>query len=92
LDELPEMDRNDTATATATATATTADTILDQMMEQLLCKDIMYEPMKQVASQFPHWLQEHQTILSPTEYERYRRGVCVCVGHLPKKKFFTFLH
>ena len=47
-----------------------ADTILDGMMEQLLCKDIMYEPMKQVASKFPKWLQEHQSVLSPTEYER----------------------
>ena len=49
-----------------------SDAIIDGMMEQLLCKEIMYEPMKQVADQFPRWLQEQQAAqaLLPTEYER----------------------
>jgi Pex19 protein family len=55
-----------------TTTDLAADTILDGMMEQLLSKDIMYEPMIQVATKFPLWLQEHRSTLSTTEYERYR--------------------
>jgi hypothetical protein len=63
-------DHNDTTT-------TSADSILDGMMEQLLCKDIMYEPMKQVASKFPHWLQEQKqkSTLSATEYTRYEERI-----------------
>lgn len=42
--------------------------VLDGMMEQLLSKDLMYEPIKQVAIKFPNWLEQHKTILSPKEY------------------------
>lgn len=37
-----------------------ADAVLNGMMEQLLSKELMYEPMKQVAERFPQWLREHQ--------------------------------
>ena len=62
--------KNNDATTTRMDNDFNTDTILDGMMEQLLCKDIMYEPMKQVALQFPDWLQQQQSILSTTEYER----------------------
>jgi peroxin-19 len=47
------------------------DAVIDGMMEQLLSKDLMYEPMKQVATKFPCWLEERQSTLSPKEYAEY---------------------
>jgi peroxin-19 len=47
------------------------DAVIDGMMEQLLCKDLMYEPMKQVATKFPQWLEEKRSSLSPEEYSMY---------------------
>jgi hypothetical protein len=52
------------------------DAVIDGMMEQLLCKDLMYEPMKQVATKFPQWLEEKRSSLSIEEYSMY---VC-CVS------------
>jgi peroxin-19 len=47
-----------------------ADAMIDGMMEQLMSKDLMYEPMKQVADKFPQWLQERRTVLSLDEYAK----------------------
>lgn len=46
-----------------------ADTVIDGMMEQLLSKDLMYEPIKQVASKFPAWLEESRNYLSEKEFK-----------------------
>ena len=46
------------------------DSIVDGMMEHLLSKDLMYEPMKQVAERFPSWLDEHKHVLSPEQYKQ----------------------
>jgi peroxin-19 len=46
------------------------DAMMDGMMEQLMSKDLMYEPMKEVASRFPRWLQEKKDSLSKEEYEQ----------------------
>ena len=43
------------------------DAIVDGMMEQLLSKDLMYEPMKHVADQFPAWLEGKEDTLSQAE-------------------------
>lgn len=47
-----------------------ADAMIDGMMEQLMSKDLMYEPMKQVTVKFPQWLAERKTVLSADEYEK----------------------
>ena len=47
------------------------DDIVDGMMEQLLSKDLMYEPMKQVADRFPAWLEANKDHLSVEDLERY---------------------
>jgi peroxin-19 len=46
------------------------DAIMDGMMEQLLSKDLMYEPMKQVTDKFPEWLAENKSTLSTEDYEQ----------------------
>mmetsp|Transcript_15455 Transcript_15455/g.35491 ORF Transcript_15455/g.35491 Transcript_15455/m.35491 type:complete len:193 (+) Transcript_15455:3-581(+) len=46
------------------------DALIDGMMEQMLAKELMYEPMKQVAEQFPKWLESNKSSLSETEYQQ----------------------
>lgn len=47
-----------------------ADTVIDGMMEQLMAKDLMYEPIKQFATNFPPWLEERKATMSEEEYAR----------------------
>ena len=60
-----------------------ADAVIDGMMEQLLSKDLMYEPIQQVAERFPQWLQEQQHTLSPTDYAE-RHAQCQCFVDIVK--------
>ncbi|KAL3907110.1 MAG: hypothetical protein SGILL_009004 [Bacillariaceae sp.] len=45
------------------------DSFMDGMMEQLLSKEVMYEPVKQVTEKFPGWLESHKEDLSQEECE-----------------------
>jgi peroxin-19 len=47
-----------------------SDSMIDGMMEQLLSKDLMYEPMKQVTESFPKWLQDNEQKVSTEEYQQ----------------------
>eukprot|EP00753_Platysulcus_tardus_P010764 PLAT3031.1.p1 GENE.PLAT3031.1~~PLAT3031.1.p1 ORF type:complete len:309 (+),score=119.32 PLAT3031.1:44-928(+) len=44
---------------------------MDGMMEQLLSKDVMYLPLKQICEQYPAWLASNEERLSKEEYENY---------------------
>ena len=45
--------------------------VVDGMMKQLLSKEFMYEPMKDICNQFPKWLAENKHHLNDQEYKRY---------------------
>lgn len=45
--------------------------IVDDVMKQLLSKDLMYEPMKEVCTRFPKFLAENKEGMSNEEYEKY---------------------
>lgn len=45
--------------------------VVDGMMRQLLSKELMYEPMKQVCDKYPEWLAMQSEALSKEDYERY---------------------
>ena len=45
--------------------------VVDGMMRQLLSKELMYEPMKQVCEKYPEWLAMQVDALSKEDYERY---------------------
>ncbi|CAI5730459.1 unnamed protein product [Peronospora destructor] len=45
--------------------------LVDGMMQQLLAKDVMYDPMKQICDRYPEWLDEKKPLLSKEDYERY---------------------
>jgi len=48
-----------------------SEEIVEGMMKQLISKEIMYEPIKQVTDKFPHWLARKKNSLSDEEYNRY---------------------
>jgi peroxin-19 len=45
--------------------------VVDGMMRQLLSKELMYEPMKQVCEKYPEWLAVQAEALGKDDYERY---------------------
>ena len=45
--------------------------VVDGIMRQLLSKEIMHEPIKQVVDEFPRWLARKRDALSPEEYQNY---------------------
>ncbi|KAK7246022.1 hypothetical protein RIF29_40879 [Crotalaria pallida] len=47
------------------------ESIVETMMQQLLSKEILHEPMKEIGERYPKWLEEHKNSLSKEEYERY---------------------
>ncbi|OMO59670.1 Zinc finger, U1-type [Corchorus capsularis] len=47
------------------------ESIVETMMQQLLSKDILHEPMKEIGERYPQWLEDHKTSLSKEDYERY---------------------
>lgn len=47
------------------------DSVMASMMKQLLSKEIMYEPIKEITEKYPDWLAENERKLEPAEYEKY---------------------
>uniref|UniRef100_A0A2C9WB08 Uncharacterized protein n=1 Tax=Manihot esculenta TaxID=3983 RepID=A0A2C9WB08_MANES len=47
------------------------ESIVETMMQQLLSKEILHEPMKEIGERYPKWLEEHKASLTTADYERY---------------------
>lgn len=47
--------------------------IMDTMMRQLLSKDVLHEPMKEIGERYPNWLEANKSKLSNDDYNRYSR-------------------
>ncbi|KAJ7952503.1 Peroxisome biogenesis protein 19-2 [Quillaja saponaria] len=47
------------------------ESMVETMMQQLLSKEILHEPMKEIGERYPKWLAEHEATLSKEEFERY---------------------
>jgi len=45
--------------------------LVQGMMQQLLSKDVLYEPMKEMRDKYPAWLRENQSKLPQAEFEKY---------------------
>eukprot|EP01042_Synura_sphagnicola_P003965 gene3965-4978_t len=45
--------------------------VIDGVMRQLLSRDLMYDPIKQVCDKFPEWLALHKDNLVEAEYTTY---------------------
>lgn len=46
-------------------------TILQSFMEELMSKEIMYEPLKDMNRLFPGWIDKHRTSLASEDLRRY---------------------
>lgn len=40
-------------------------------MKQLISKDVLYEPMKEMYEKYPKWLSAHKSTLAPADYQNY---------------------
>ncbi|KAJ4712747.1 Peroxisome biogenesis 19-2-like protein [Melia azedarach] len=47
------------------------ESIVETMMQQLLSKEILHEPMKEIGERYPKWLEDHKASLSKEDYDRY---------------------
>ncbi|XP_073047867.1 peroxisome biogenesis protein 19-2-like isoform X1 [Primulina eburnea] len=47
------------------------ESIVETMMQQLLSKEILHEPMKEIGERYPIWLEENKAKLTDEEYARY---------------------
>jgi peroxin-19 len=66
------------------------NSMLMGMMEQLVNKDILYEPMKELHDNFPDWLEKHKDSTSKEDLERYKTQQSVVkdiVDRFDKKDF-----
>ncbi|KAJ3680543.1 hypothetical protein LUZ60_016821 [Juncus effusus] len=49
------------------------ESIVETMMQQLLSPEILHEPMKEIASKYPTWLESNKPNLSKDEFARYTK-------------------
>jgi peroxin-19 len=60
------------------------------MMEQLTNRDMLYEPMKELNTKYPDWLEQNQSKLPKDEFERFGRQktiVAEIVGKFEEKDY-----
>ncbi|ORY98056.1 Pex19 protein family-domain-containing protein [Syncephalastrum racemosum] len=54
------------------------ENVLEGMMQQLMSKELLYEPMKDLAARYPTWLAENKDKLSQSDYEKYEKQLDLC--------------
>lgn len=47
--------------------------MMDVVMRQLLSKEVLHEPMKEIGARYPDWLESNKSKLSNKDYSRYSR-------------------
>jgi len=47
--------------------------LVDVIMQQLLSKDVLYQPMKDIGARYPEWLQENREKLEAEDVTRYEQ-------------------
>ncbi|KAL7333177.1 Peroxisome chaperone and import receptor, variant 2 [Mucor circinelloides] len=52
--------------------------VLEGMMSQLMSKELLYEPMKDLAQKYPAWLEEHKDTADKADYEKYKQQHVIC--------------
>ncbi|CAN0078768.1 unnamed protein product [Pylaiella littoralis] len=45
--------------------------VMDNIMQQLLSRELMYDPIKQICDTYPEWLATHRDSLPAADYQRY---------------------
>ncbi|CEP07288.1 hypothetical protein [Parasitella parasitica] len=52
--------------------------VLEGMMSQLMSKELLYEPMKDLSQKYPAWLEEHKDTADKSDYEKYKQQHVIC--------------
>jgi len=47
--------------------------LIDSLMQQLLSKEVLYQPMKDIAGKYPEWLQKNKGTLSGEDFAKYSK-------------------
>jgi hypothetical protein len=47
------------------------DSMIEKLMGQMLSKEMLYQPMKDISERYPEWLVKNKSKLSIKEYELY---------------------
>jgi peroxin-19 len=90
---MKEMEQHATIMASQPNDNSEYDSMFNNVMNQLLAKDIMYEPMKQITEAFPKFLQQKKDKLSNEEYQRYVNIPCTSLlFYFSSLVPFSFLH
>ncbi|KAF8839033.1 Pex19 protein [Paxillus ammoniavirescens] len=55
--------------------------VLEAMMGQLMGKDILYEPLKELYDKFPEYLTERSSVISPEDEKRFDAQI-LCIKQL----------
>ncbi|GAA98746.1 uncharacterized protein L969DRAFT_88261 [Mixia osmundae IAM 14324] len=45
---------------------------IESMMGQLMSKDLLYEPLKELSTKYPQWLRDNESKIEASEVQRYR--------------------
>ncbi|KAM0754616.1 Pex19-domain-containing protein [Meredithblackwellia eburnea MCA 4105] len=51
--------------------------MLDEMMDQLMSRELLYEPLKELAQKYPDYLTSNASTLSTEDKDRYQRQLVV---------------
>ncbi|KAI9007976.1 Pex19 protein [Phycomyces nitens] len=54
------------------------ENVLEGMMQQLMSKEMLYEPIRDLAKKYPSWLEENKTKLEKADYQKYSSQYSVC--------------
>lgn len=64
--------------------------VLEGMMSQLMSKELLYEPMKDLADKYPAWLEKNKTTTDKAEYEKYKQQHAICTQIVNKYEAADF--
>ncbi|KAI8071364.1 Pex19 protein [Gongronella butleri] len=54
------------------------ENVLEGMMSQLMSKEMLYEPMKELAEKYPEWLASNKEKTDKEEYAKYEQQFDMC--------------
>ena len=52
--------------------------MIDTMMQELMSKELMFEPLKDLADKYPKWLEENKSELTTDQYAQYETQLAYC--------------
>ncbi|KAI3637875.1 hypothetical protein MIR68_004524 [Amoeboaphelidium protococcarum] len=54
--------------------------IVSSMMDTLMSKEVLYDPLKELANKYPSYLQENKEKIPANDYQRYEKQMKCCVN------------